>query len=138
MIIGVFGNVIVIIHTIFLTREKTATSYLVGSFDITPPLSKGLKIYLIFSTYLHKSSKSFLYRFGVLCPLCIVIFLYKRVFEKNCSSFYMSKGASKHFKIVANSLDSQSRPEYGNLRTTVRIRVFTDRMATNHNACMIL
>ena len=31
MIIGVFGNVIVIIHTIFLTREKTATSYLVGN-----------------------------------------------------------------------------------------------------------
>ena len=31
MIIGVFGNVTVIIHTIFLTREKTATSYLVGN-----------------------------------------------------------------------------------------------------------
>ena len=40
---------------------------------------------------------------------------------------------SKHVRIVANSLDSQSRSEYGNLRTTV-IRVFTDRMATNQNA----
>ena len=31
MIIGVFGNVTVIIHTIFLSKEKTATSYLVGN-----------------------------------------------------------------------------------------------------------
>ena len=31
MIIGVLGNVIVIIHTIFSNKEKTATSYLVGN-----------------------------------------------------------------------------------------------------------
>ena len=31
MIIGVLGNVTVIIHTIFSNKEKTATSYLVGS-----------------------------------------------------------------------------------------------------------
>ena len=31
MIIGVLGNVTVIIHTIFLNKEKTATSYLVGN-----------------------------------------------------------------------------------------------------------
>ena len=30
-IIGVLGNVTVIIHTIFSTKEKTATSYLVGN-----------------------------------------------------------------------------------------------------------
>ena len=44
---------------------------------------------------------------------------------------------SKHVKIVADSLDSQSRSEYGNLRTTVRIRIFTDRMATHQNAGFI-
>ena len=31
MIIGVLGNLIVIIHTIFSSKEKTATSYLVGN-----------------------------------------------------------------------------------------------------------
>ena len=31
MIIGVFGNVTVIIHTIFSNKEKTATSYLIGN-----------------------------------------------------------------------------------------------------------
>ena len=31
MIIGVLGNVTVIIHTIFFNKEKTATSYLVGN-----------------------------------------------------------------------------------------------------------
>ena len=31
MIIGVLGNVTVIIHTIFSSKEKTATSYLVGN-----------------------------------------------------------------------------------------------------------
>ena len=31
MIVGVLGNMTVIIHTIFLTKEKTATSYLVGN-----------------------------------------------------------------------------------------------------------
>ena len=31
MIIGVLGNVTVIIHTIFTSKEKTATSYLVGN-----------------------------------------------------------------------------------------------------------
>ena len=31
MIIGVLGNVTVIIHTIFSNKEKTATSYLVGN-----------------------------------------------------------------------------------------------------------
>ncbi len=31
MIIGVFGNITVIIHTIFLGKEKTATSYLIGN-----------------------------------------------------------------------------------------------------------
>ena len=31
MIIGVLGNVTVIIYTIFLNKEKTATSYLVGN-----------------------------------------------------------------------------------------------------------
>ena len=31
MIIGVFGNMTVMIHTIFLSKEKTATSYLVGN-----------------------------------------------------------------------------------------------------------
>jgi hypothetical protein len=31
MIIGVFGNITVIIYTIFLNKEKTATSYLVGN-----------------------------------------------------------------------------------------------------------
>ena len=31
MIIGVLGNVTVIIHTIFASKEKTATSYLVGN-----------------------------------------------------------------------------------------------------------
>ena len=38
---------------------------------------------------------------------------------------------SEHIKIVANSFDSQSQSEYGNVRTTVRIKVFTDLMATN-------
>ena len=31
MIVGVLGNVTVIIHTIFSNKEKTATSYLVGN-----------------------------------------------------------------------------------------------------------
>ena len=31
MIIGVLGNVTIIVHTIFLNKEKTATSYLVGN-----------------------------------------------------------------------------------------------------------
>jgi hypothetical protein len=31
MIIGVLGNITVIIHTIFTSKEKTATSYLVGN-----------------------------------------------------------------------------------------------------------
>jgi hypothetical protein len=31
MIIGVWGNITVIIYTIFLSKEKTATSYLVGN-----------------------------------------------------------------------------------------------------------
>ena len=31
MLIGVLGNVTVIIHTIFSNKEKTATSYLVGN-----------------------------------------------------------------------------------------------------------
>ena len=31
MIIGVLGNVTVIIHNIFFNKEKTATSYLVGN-----------------------------------------------------------------------------------------------------------
>ena len=31
MIIGVWGNIMVIIYTIFLSKEKTATSYLVGN-----------------------------------------------------------------------------------------------------------
>ena len=31
MVIGVLGNVTVIIHTIFFNKEKTATSYLVGN-----------------------------------------------------------------------------------------------------------
>ena len=31
MIIGILGNVTVIIHTFLLTKEKTATSYLVGN-----------------------------------------------------------------------------------------------------------
>ena len=31
MIIGVLGNATVIIHTIFSSKEKTATSYLVGN-----------------------------------------------------------------------------------------------------------
>ena len=31
MIIGVLGNVTIIAHTIFLNKEKTATSYLVGN-----------------------------------------------------------------------------------------------------------
>ena len=31
MIIGVLGNIAVIIHTIFMSKEKTATSYLVGN-----------------------------------------------------------------------------------------------------------
>jgi hypothetical protein len=31
MIIGVFGNITVIIYTMFLSKEKTATSYLVGN-----------------------------------------------------------------------------------------------------------
>ena len=38
MIIGVFGNVTVIIHTIFLSKEKTATSYLVGNLALADPL----------------------------------------------------------------------------------------------------
>ena len=31
MIIGVFGNVTVIMYTLFLNKRKTATSYLVGN-----------------------------------------------------------------------------------------------------------
>ena len=31
MIIGVIGNITVIIYTIFMSKEKTATSYLVGN-----------------------------------------------------------------------------------------------------------
>ena len=35
MIVGVLGNVTVLIHTIFSNKEKTATSYLAGNLAMT-------------------------------------------------------------------------------------------------------
>ena len=46
MIIGVLGNVTVIIHTIFSNKEKTATSYLVGNL-VLADLLVCLTLYLV-------------------------------------------------------------------------------------------
>ena len=79
------------------------------------------------------SSKSFPYRFGILCSLSVVFFLYQRVFSKNCCGF----STSKHVEFLAKKCFAKSRSKYGKIRTTVQIRVLTDRMSTNQNVYLL-
>ena len=76
---------------------------------MTPFLRKSFKIYLIFSTWLHKTwVQSLFYIASVFYVLCLLLFFCLREYLKRIVEVFLSK----HVKIVANSLNSKSRCEH--------------------------
>ena len=109
----------------------------------TPSPIKSLKIYLIFSTYPHKTRvRRLFYVASVFLVLCLLFYFFLREdLKKIVEVFFMSKvqNGSKLLLIHATHKAGPNHLcEYGNLRTTVRIGDFTDRMATNQNAGFLI
>ena len=97
---------------------KALFKRLITSFDMTPSLRKSLKIYLIFLdlTPGNLSSKSFLYRFSILCPLSVVAL--KRIVEVSiCQNMSKLSLINLTHKAGPNTEIYGPRSDYGFLRT---------------------